>query len=144
MRNAFVVVFLLATCIGAGAQGDGDKEAFKAIDGIWIPLEGELSGDKFPPEVLKTIKLEVKAGSYIAHVGDVVDEGTIKLDTKQKPAAMDIVGTKGPNKGKTTLAIYEQTGDTMRVCYDLSGKKRPTAFKTEKGTTQFHVVYKRQ
>src|SRR4051794_40819519 len=36
---------------------------------------------------------------------------------------MDITGTSGPNKGKTILAIYEQKGDTLRICYDLSGKK---------------------
>jgi hypothetical protein len=30
------------------------------------------------------------------------------------------------------------------MVYDLSGKKRPTAFKTEAGTQLFLVEYKRQ
>ena len=49
----------------------------------------------------------------------------VKLDSAKKPRAMDIVGTKGPNQGKTIPAIYEFTDTTLRVCYDLSGKARP-------------------
>jgi uncharacterized protein (TIGR03067 family) len=57
---------------------------------------------------------------------------------------MDITGTEGPNKGKTILAIYEITDDTLRICYDLSGKARPTEFKTTKGTKLFLVTYNRE
>jgi uncharacterized protein (TIGR03067 family) len=57
---------------------------------------------------------------------------------------MDIVGTKGPNKGKTILAVYEIKDDTLRVCYDLSGKARPKEFKTKADTQLFLVEYKRE
>jgi uncharacterized protein (TIGR03067 family) len=57
---------------------------------------------------------------------------------------MDITGTEGPNKGKTMLAIYELEGDSMKVCYDMSGKERPTEFKTKPGTAQFLAKYKRE
>ena len=57
---------------------------------------------------------------------------------------MDITGTEGPNKGKTFLAVYELDGDTLRICYDLSGKSRPTEFKTTEGTQLFLVSYKRE
>ena len=56
---------------------------------------------------------------------------------------MDITGTDGPNKGKTLLAIYEQEGDTLRVCYDLSGQGRPTELRTNEGTPLFLVTYQR-
>jgi len=35
-------------------------------------------------------------------------------------------------------------GDTLRVCYDLSGKSRPTEFKTKEVTQLFLVTYKRE
>ena len=57
---------------------------------------------------------------------------------------MDITGTEGPNKGKTFQAIYELDGDTLKVCYDLSGKGRPTEFKTAEGTQLFLVIYTRE
>jgi uncharacterized protein (TIGR03067 family) len=57
---------------------------------------------------------------------------------------LDIIGTDGPNKGKTFLAIYERDGDTLRICYDLSGKNRPKDFKSPEGTQHFLVTYKRE
>ena len=76
--------------------------------------------------------------------GEKVDNGTVKLNPSVKPKALDITGTEGPNKGKTILAIYERKGDTLRVCYDLSGKRRPVEFKTTAGTPLFLVEYKLQ
>jgi uncharacterized protein (TIGR03067 family) len=73
-----------------------------------------------------------------------MDRGTCKLDPSAKPKALDITGTEGPNEGKTILAIYERDGDTLRVCYDLSGKDRPKEFKTSEGTPLFLVEYKLQ
>jgi uncharacterized protein (TIGR03067 family) len=86
----------------------------------------------------------IKDDKYTVNVGDVVDKGTVKLMPSAKPKALDITGTEGPNKGKTIQAIYEQKGDKLRVCYDLSGKKRPTEFKSEKDTDLFLVEYTRQ
>jgi uncharacterized protein (TIGR03067 family) len=51
-------------------------------------------------------------------------------------------GVDGPNKGKTILAIFEVNGDVLKVCYDVSGRKRPTEFQTKKGTALFLVHYK--
>lgn len=56
---------------------------------------------------------------------------------------MDVTGTDGPNKGKTIPAIYELDGDTLRICYDLSGKECPKEFKTEKNTKLYLVTYKK-
>ena len=86
----------------------------------------------------------VKDDKYTVTVGKAVDQGTVKLNLAAKPKEMDITGTHGPNKGKTILAIYERDGDTLRVCYDLSGKSRPAEFKTKEGTQRFLVTYKRK
>ena len=67
-------------------------------------------------------------------VGNEPDRGTYTLDATSKPKGMTITGTEGPNNGKTFPAIYELEGDTLRICYDLSGAKRPTKFATVAGT----------
>ncbi len=121
-------------------QGDAKDD----LQGTWLPETAELGGKKFPDEVRKTIKLVIKGDKYTVNVGTQVDQGTVKLNPSAKPKAMDITGTDGPNKGKTFLAIYEHTGDTLRICYDLSGKARPTEFKSAEGTQQFLVTYKRE
>jgi uncharacterized protein (TIGR03067 family) len=120
-----------------------EEEDSKMIEGIWLPAEAELSGQKFPDEVLKTMKLTIREGTYTVNVSEQIDKGIIKLDPTTKPKAIDITGTEGPNMGKTFPAIYELAGDTLRICYDLEGKKRPTEFKTVKDTQQFLVNYRR-
>src|SRR5262249_35103719 len=115
-----------------------------SFDGTWLPVTAELGGKKFPDELRQNMKLVLKDNKYTVTVGKSVDQGTVKLNPAAKPKEMDITGTDGPNKGKTILAIYERDGDTLRVCYDVGGKTRPTEFKTREGTTLFLVSYKRE
>lgn len=126
------------------AARSADTKESDALQGTWLPSTAELAGQPFPDEVRKTIKLVVKDDKYTVTVGKAVDQGTVKLTPSAKPKELDITGTDGPNKGKTILAIYERDGDTLRVCYDLSGKARPTEFKTKADTPLFLVTYKRE
>src|SRR4051812_31381661 len=139
--KSFVAFALVVSCSSA-ARGDGARDA--NLEGTWLPSAAELGGKKFPDEVRKTIKLELKGDQYTVTVGTQPDRGTCKLDPSAKPKALDITGTEGPNKDKTILAIYERDGDTLRICYDLSGKARPTEFRTKAGTRLFLVTYKRE
>jgi uncharacterized protein (TIGR03067 family) len=138
-----IAVLALVLWSALAARG-GDAKEDNALEGTWLPSAAELAGKKFSDEVRKTIKLVVKGDKYTVTVGKQPDRGTVKLNPKAKPKELDIKGTDGPNKGKTILAIYERDGDTLRVCYDLSGKGRPKAFKTEEGTQLFLVTYKRE
>ena len=136
-----VGVTLIVSCASA-AWGDAKDDA---LDGIWLPATAELSGEKFPDEVRTTIKLEIKGDQYTVTAGTAEhDRGTCKRNPSAKPKTLDIMGTEGPNKGKTILAIYERKGDTLRVCYDLSGKARPAEFKTTAGSPLFLVEYELQ
>src|SRR4051794_40239100 len=119
LKRSIALILVLSFSSPAGSADAKDD----TIDGTWLPSEPELAGKKFPDEVRKAMKLVVKGDKYTATVGTNVDKGTVKLDPKAKPKALDVTGTDGPNKGKTLLAIYERDGDTLKVCYDLSGKK---------------------
>jgi uncharacterized protein (TIGR03067 family) len=142
VRQLFVALVFALSFLPAAWSADAKDD--DALEGTWLPSTAELGGKPFPDEVRKTIKLVIKDEKYTVTVGKQVDQGTIKLMPSATPKAMDITGTEGPNKGKTFLAIYERKGDTLRICYDLSGKNRPTEFKTEAGTQLFLVEYKRQ
>ena len=143
MLHRHCVVLILVLMSGLAARSSEAKDG-ESIQGTWLPATAELGGKMFPDEVRKTIKLVVKDGKYTVTIGKNVDRGTVKLNPAAEPKELDITGTDGPNKGKTILAIYERDGDTLRVCYDLSGKNRPTAFKTREGTQLFLVTYKRE
>jgi uncharacterized protein (TIGR03067 family) len=142
MTRSLCVTLFLALSLPCLSRGDDDDET--SIDGTWLPSAAELGGEKFPDEVRKTMKLVISDGKYTVTVGKTLDRGTVKQDPSKKPKALDVTGTEGPNKGKTFLAIYEKTDDTLRICYDLSGKARPTEFKTIKDTQLFLVTYDRE
>jgi uncharacterized protein (TIGR03067 family) len=131
---------LLAT---AGVFGQDAATEAKKLEGTWMPSAAEASGQAFPDELLKTMKLVVTGDQYTVTVGKAIDKGTVKIDSAKTPKTMDIIGVDGPNKGKTFLAIYEINGDTLRVCYDLAGKNRPTEFATKKGVPLFLATYQR-
>jgi uncharacterized protein (TIGR03067 family) len=86
----------------------------------------------------------MNGGKYEVSVGGKPDKGTYTIDATTKPKSMSITGTEGPNNGKTFPAIYELKADTLIICYDLSGEKRPTEFKSVAGTKLYLVTYNRQ
>lgn len=120
-----------------------DAKKGESLDGTWVPSAAELGGKAFPEEVRKTITLVIDGDKYTVTAGAAPDKGTVKLNPKGTPKGMDVTGIDGPNKGKTFQAIYELDGDTLKVCYDLSGKGRPTEFKTKEATQLFLVTYTR-
>jgi uncharacterized protein (TIGR03067 family) len=132
----------LVLSFGLVARGDDAKDA-EALQGTWLPTSAELSGKPFPDDILEAIKLVVKGDTYTVTIGKQLDKGKVALKPSAKPSEMDITGVEGPNKGKKILAIYERDGDTLKICYDLGGKNRPTEFKSKEGTQQFFVTYKR-
>ncbi len=147
-----IVIIILVGCARTfkGTAQDASIPATLAIDdatavqGNWQPAQAELAGKPMPDAVLKSISLKLENGKYEVFVGTQPDRGTYTLDSATKPKSMTITGTEGPNLGKTFPAIYELKGDTLNVCYDLSGAKHPTAFKSIAGTMLYLVTYNRK
>ncbi len=119
---------------------DGDA---KAIQGDWKPVKAELGGQPLPEEVLKTISMKLQDGKYDVSVGGRPDKGTYTINPSTEPKSISVSGTEGPNKGKVFPAIYELKGDSLKICYDLSGKQRPSTFQTSAGTRLYLVTYAR-
>jgi len=144
LLKAAVVVGSIACALVASLPALAADEGNAFLDGIWLPVAMEFAGQPFPEEARRGIVLEIAGEAYTVTVGKEVDKGTVKVDAAATPAAIDIVGVVGPNKGKTILGIVEVEKDTLRVCYDFSGKDRPTEFTTAEGTQQFLVTYERK
>jgi len=144
MKTKTIPCICIATILlTTAARGQDAADERKLLQGTWLPTAAEVSENPFGEATLKIMKLVVEGEKYNATVGISVDLGTIRIDPAAKPKTMDIISTEGPNRGKTFLAIYELNGDTLRVCYDLTGKVRPTEFKTRKGEALFLATYKR-
>jgi uncharacterized protein (TIGR03067 family) len=133
----------LAMAMALAALADGDSDDAKLIQGNWKPVTAELAGQPVAEAIRKAISLKLDNGKYEVFVGNEPDRGTYALDSGAKPKGMTVVGTEGINQGKTFPCLYELKGDTLRICYDLSGAKRPTEFKTLPGTKLYLVTYAR-
>src|SRR5260221_4964176 len=142
-KNVLCLGVTISTSLNALAAESPDRDA-KAVQGTWKPVKAELAGQPMADAVMKSISLKLDHGKYEVFVGDAPDRGTYTLDSTTKPKSMTITGTEGPNNGKTFPAIYEVQADTLRICYDLSGAKRPTEFKTMAGTKLYLVTYIRK
>jgi len=142
MKHILYIGLTVAASLTAFAADPSDDA--KAVQGSWTPAKAELGGQPMTEAVLKSISLKLANGRYAVSVGGSPDKGTYTLDSTSKPKSMTITGTEGPNHGKTFPAIYELKGDTLRICYDLSGTKRPTEFKSIAGTRLYLVTYHRK
>lgn len=125
--HSFAVVTVLIAAFGAMADPAADT---RALEGVWSPVDFRFAGKAGVPETIKNFKLAITATGYSLNTGKEIDKGTLAIDTSKKPATMDIVGTEGPNKGKTILAIWKLDGGKLTICYALKDKERPTAFES--------------
>jgi uncharacterized protein (TIGR03067 family) len=150
MRSSLVTLLMalgLATSGGTGTRADDradvDKE-LKKFHGVWTFESAEAGGKKTPADELKGLTVTFAGDTYTVRKGDeVIQAGTQKLDPSKSPKAIDVTVTEGLNKGAVMLGIYEIDGDTLRVCFDEGGKKRPTEFKSAAGSETFVNVHKR-
>jgi len=130
--------------IGARAEGKADVEKeLKKFQGTWTFESVEAGGKEVPAAEFKGITVTFEGDKYTVNKGDeVIQAATQKLDPSKSPKTLDATVAEGPNKGTVILGIYEISGDTLKVCFDPEGKKRPTEFKGESGA-QTLVVHKR-
>jgi uncharacterized protein (TIGR03067 family) len=144
-KHAFACVVILLLSIAPAVPGGDAKEDAKLMEGDWVATFAEISGIRLPDEILPIIKLTIKGDEYSVNFGGKIDKGKLTLDAAKKTKEIDVAGgDDGPNKGKKYLAIYEISADNLKICYDLTGKERPTDFKTESEKQHFLIVYKRE
>jgi len=141
----FALLFVLAAGVAVAAEKKEEKKPVDS-DGTWVIVSMEIGGMKVPAEDIKKqgAKLTLTGEKWTLKMGDEVSSGTNKVDMTKKPMEMDITTTEGANKGTTIKAIGELKGDTMRACYDISGKSRPKEFSTKDQATFVMIEYKRE
>lgn len=131
------------SCTLADEKADLEKEVRK-FQGTWTFESCEAGGQQLPADQLKGLVLTFEGDKHTVKKGnEVIQAGTQKLDPSQSPKAIDVTMTEGPSKGIVMLGIYEIDGDTLKVCFDAAGKKRPTQFKSAPGSETFVNVHQR-
>jgi uncharacterized protein (TIGR03067 family) len=150
MRIAHVTLFctLVLTATGGTGAREDDKadveKELKQLQGTWTFESVEVGGEKEPAADFKGMTVTFEGDKFTVKKGDeVIQVGTEKLDPFKSPKTVDVTVAEGLNKGAVMLGIYEISGDTLKVCFDPEGKKRPTEFKSASGSQTFVNVHKR-
>lgn len=143
MFRPLLLFFALLLVTTAPARDDAKSDAAK-LEGTWVMVSGEASGQAMPADLVKTGKRAAKNGETSITFGErVYFKATYTIDPAKKPKAIDYVMTEGPTKGKTHLGIYEIDGDTVKFCFGGPGAERPTDFTAKEGSQRTLSVWKR-
>jgi len=150
MRIALVTLLCTLGLAGSGGTGaraddkaDVEKE-LKQFQGTWTFESVEAGGKEEPAAEFKGMTVTFEGDKFTVKKGDeVIQAGTQKLDPSRSPKTVDVTVAEGLSKGAVMLGIYEIKGDTLKVCFDPEGKKRPAEFKSASGSQTFVAVHKR-
>jgi len=141
MKSAMATVTLLSL-IGAGDAGKADLQRMQGMwQVVFLEIDGKAAGDK---EKDAPIKVFVAGNDFFTTFADKpLTAGKLTLDAAQSPGYIDAEQTKGPWKGMTQLGLYEIKGEEMKIIWAEPNKERPKSFKTQAGTGQVLLAYKR-
>jgi uncharacterized protein (TIGR03067 family) len=142
---------LLAGCAAAPVREPARVAISDAnLNGTWIVKQAEFAGRSLP--VPPGIELQINANQYsvasLTNRALPTDKGSIVVfvdGSAGQTGHADVVGEDGPNQGKRFPAIYRfirgASERELEMCYDLSGKVRPTEFVSPEGTLLLRVIY---
>jgi len=144
MNWRFLPTALLALASLAFTTTTLRADDIKAMEGTWRAATAEAGGKPVDSEDLKKLVVTITDDHYTVQTKDGTEAGTLKVDETQKPRTMDATRTEGFEAGKVIKAVYEITGDTLRVCYALDGGERPTELATKDGSPWLLITYQRE
>ena len=104
------------------------------LQGVWNFVSLELEGTKFSEQMFKGSKIMIKGDTFTSIAGGITYTGTVKIDDTKNPKTIDMIFTGGPEKGKTSLGIYELDSDNWKICLGLAGRDRPKEYVTKPGS----------
>ena len=127
------------------------EKELDALQGNWTLVASEGRGRKVSDEEIKTHPglAEIDGNKMRIFVKDLHDmEGVARFDPTVTPKTIDYLhlSDSDPDKGKMGLGIYELQGDSLRICWAITGLKegRPSQFSNGPNENQAINTYVRQ
>jgi uncharacterized protein (TIGR03067 family) len=132
MRVALLFVLGVGlVAAGDNTPGEAARKEMKKLEGTWTvekaAMDGKSVKDKFKEVVIAADRFIVKG------IGGKEEVAKYRVDPSKKPKTMDFTVPEEVQKKavRPGQAIYELTGDTLRLCVGPPGR-RPREFSDQK------------
>jgi uncharacterized protein (TIGR03067 family) len=138
------VLLALAAALLAAADTPHSKAVDDQLQGTWSIVHLNTPGDKgvrksFDFDDGKFTLTFDKGTVTSTGEGKVLWQGTYQLDPGGTPGAINITRRNAPFK----QGIYEQSGDTLKLCLDYPANLRPTRFNVARDSRADVMFFKR-
>jgi uncharacterized protein (TIGR03067 family) len=135
MRTLFSVAALGFLVLAAQAGDEAVvKKELDALRGNWNVVRG---GD---PDM----QFSMVENSLQIRIGGASVDLKFTVNPAKKPREIDMTWMLKDGSDTSMLGIYELDGDTLKICFDEPGKKRPTEFKAKANSKQSSFVLQRE
>jgi uncharacterized protein (TIGR03067 family) len=125
-------------------QRSSKSAAATEFEGEWKMVSAVMDGNPMEESAVQWVRRVTIGDEITVTAGpQVLMKMTFKHDPSRSPKAIDYVNTKGSNKGKTQLGIYEFDGDLLKICMGAAGSPRPSKFESVRGDGSTFTVWKR-
>jgi len=143
--NYMRIGYLLLLCLIAGckvASSADSSDDTKKWQGTWKMIGCTYDGEP------QTADMEwiVEGDHYTIRLNGQsnVDPYMIKLDASRKHIDVFHHETPPGTYGGSLKGIYEISGDSLTVCYDLTGQRYPESFDAKRGSRQVLYQFRRE
>jgi uncharacterized protein (TIGR03067 family) len=152
-RWSCAILFLLcslwsafSTSFGSGQVALAQKKGEPFPTGTWHYVSNQLGNDRaLTQAILDHIWVETTDRAYVmcGDSGDGMGRLEWKLSSKpeSKPMEFDLERENPATMKKSTMkGIYKVENGVLTVCFDNTGKTRPTEFKSRQGDNDYALI----
>ncbi|HXG10193.1 MAG TPA: TIGR03067 domain-containing protein [Gemmataceae bacterium] len=140
------LLLITAAGLAAGAQEpDPDRRDLDRLQGTWRVVSLVADGKPVPAEAIARARFVFQGKKLMTQEGDKkISEGFVRLDSRRKPATIEISPEWLPERGKTTRGIYAFEGDVLKLVLSPVGEEPPAAFASPIGSGHAFFTLKRE
>lgn len=140
-RLAFIV--LLAPVIAIRGD-DTPADDLTNLQGTWQVTKAVYSGKEAPKAVADDAKLIIAKDvlTFVSSNEKNTAKLTLDADVSKSPRRFDAEVLDGNSKGKTRKAIYELSGDVLKLCWSF-GDAYPEKLASDEQSTLLYLELKR-
>jgi len=120
-------------------NGDAVNNDLKQLEGTWHTVALQVGAENRNIQEFAASYLDISGTEYVIRSGKRRTVGTFTIDPSKNPKWIDVTL---PHEVSWT-GIYELGDDRLRVCFDITGAKRPAELKAKDETSLVLQTYNR-